>query len=135
MLTRTRHAIWTTAAATRNIGAGLTPQQRHTSPAKGHAMERFLIEVPHEPEDCALAIKIFMESGSHFMTHADYGCEDGEHKAWMIVELDDKAAARAVLPPAYRAQAKIVKLITPTFKDLQDAIKDPDETIKRHFNG
>ena len=69
------------------------------------------------------------------MTHADYGCEDGEHKAWMIVELDDKAAARAVLPPAYRAQAKIVKLITPTFKDLQDAIKDPDEAIKRHLNG
>ena len=98
-------------------------------------MARYLIEVPHEPEDCALAVKIFMESGSHFTTHADYGCEDGEHKAWMIVELDDKAAARAVLPPAYRAQAKIVKLITPTFEDLQEAIKDPHAAMKRHGGG
>ncbi len=95
-------------------------------------MERFLIGVPHESEDCALAVKIFMESGSHFMTHADYGCEDNEHKAWMIVELEDKATARAVLPPAYRAQAKLVKLITPTFKDLQEFIKDPHEAVERH---
>ena len=98
-------------------------------------MARFLIEVPHEPEDCALAVKIFMESGSHFTTHADYGCEDGEHKAWMIVELDDKAAARAVLPPAYRAQAKIVKLAIYSFKDAHKAREDMSEGVERHFNG
>ena len=98
-------------------------------------MERFLIEVPHDAGDCALAMKIFMESGSHFTANADYGCEDGEHKAWMIVELDDRATARGVLPPAYRAKAKIVKLTTPTYKDLQEAIKDPDEAMKRHGGG
>ena len=88
-------------------------------------MQRFLIEVPHEPgqQGCIKAAKIFMESGSHFMTHADYGCEDNEHKAWMIVELEDKATARALLPPAYRAQAKIVKLITYTFNDLQEIME------------
>ena len=43
-------------------------------------MERFLIEAPHGPKDCAQAAKIFMESGSHFMTHADHGCKDGEHQ-------------------------------------------------------
>ena len=100
-------------------------------------MERFLIEVPHEAKDCAQAAKILMESGSHFMTHADYGCEDNEHKAWMIVELEDKAAARAVLPPAYRAQAKIVKLNTHSFKDVSEGMerKDMKEGIERHFNG
>ncbi len=39
-------------------------------------MERFLIEVPHGPKDCAQAAKIFMESGSHFMTHANYGYDE-----------------------------------------------------------
>ena len=93
-------------------------------------MERFLIEVPHEAEEqaCIQAVKIFMETGSHFMTHADYSCEDNEHKAWMIVELEDKATARAVLPPAYRARAKIIKLTTYTFNDLQ-------EIMERHGNG
>ena len=98
-------------------------------------MENFLIEVPHDQKDCAQAAKIFMESGSHFMTHAYYGCEDGEHKAWMIVELDDKAAARAVLPPAYRAQAKIVKLAIYSFKDAHKGVEDMQEGIQRHFNG
>ena len=40
-----------------------------------------------------------------------------------------------MLPPAYRAQAKIVKLITPTFEDLQEAIKDPHAAMKRHGGG
>ena len=96
-------------------------------------MDRFLIEVPHDRKDCAQAMKIFMESGSHFMTHADYGCEDGVHKAWMIVELDDKAAARAVLPPAYRAQATIVKLAN--YSDVLRGIEDMHEGIERHFSG
>ena len=88
-------------------------------------MERFLIEVPHEPGEqaCAKAVKIFMETGSHFMTHADYGCEDDEHKAWMIVELEDRASALAVLPPAYRTQAKIIKLNTYAFNSLQEIVE------------
>jgi len=46
-------------------------------------MPRFLIEVPHEEETvaCARAVKIFLESGSHFLTQADWGCKDGEHEA------------------------------------------------------
>ena len=93
-------------------------------------MERFLIEVPHEAEQqtCIKAVKIFMETGSYFMTHADYGSEDNERKAWIIVELEDKATAWAVVPPAYRAQAKIIKLTTYTFSDLQ-------EVMERHGNG
>ncbi len=44
-------------------------------------MAKFLIEVPH-PEDklgCARSIQVFLQSGSHYLTHADYGCGDGEH--------------------------------------------------------
>ena len=88
-------------------------------------MEKYLIEVPHEENEqsCVQAVKVFMESGSHFMTHADYGCEDNEHKAWMIVELDNKEMARSLLPPAYRAQAKIVKLTTYDFGDLHEGME------------
>jgi hypothetical protein len=46
-------------------------------------MPRFLIEVPHEAtaRECALAVKILLTAGSHYLTHADFGCRDGEHKA------------------------------------------------------
>jgi len=35
---------------------------------------------------------------------------DGEHSAWMIVEVDSKDEARGIIPPAYRAEARIVQL-------------------------
>jgi hypothetical protein len=75
-------------------------------------MARFLIEVPHEPETvaCAKVVKVFLASGSHLLTHADWGCMDGDHHAWMIVDVADKAEAMAIVPPAFRAQARIVGL-------------------------
>lgn len=75
-------------------------------------MPRYLIEVPHDnsKDACKQAVQIFYETGSHFMTNADWGCMDDVHKAWFIVELDDKAQARAILPSLYRHTAKIVRL-------------------------
>jgi len=86
-------------------------------------MARFLIEVPHEPERiaCARAIEILLKAGSHFLTHADFGCSDGEHKAWIIAEVAGKEEAGGILPPSMRSQAKIVKLNYFTLEEI-DAI-------------
>ena len=75
-------------------------------------MARFLIEVPHEAERvaCARVVDIFLKTGSHFLTHADWGCTDGEHKAWIIADVDSKEEARSILPPSMRSEAKIVQL-------------------------
>lgn len=75
-------------------------------------MARFLIEVPHEAEEiaCLRAVKILLESGSHFLTHADFGCRDDVHKAWIIVEADTKSEARNQLHPFYRGSATVVAL-------------------------
>jgi hypothetical protein len=88
-------------------------------------MTRFLIEVPHEAETvaCARVVKIFLESGSHFLTHADWGCRDGEHKAWFVADVDTKEQARAILPPAYRPQAKIVQLNHFTLEEIDDLLR------------
>ena len=75
-------------------------------------MGRFFIEVPHEADTvaCARVIETFLKTGSHFLTNADWGCLDGEHKAWIIVEVESKEEARCILPPAFRSQARIVGL-------------------------
>jgi hypothetical protein len=75
-------------------------------------MARFLIEVPHEANvvACSQAVQVFLNTGSHFLTHADFGCADGEHKGWLTVEVDSKEEARRILPPALRARARIVRL-------------------------
>ena len=86
---------------------------------------RFLIEVPHEEATvaCARAVEVFLRSGSHFLSHADWGCKDGEHKAWMVVEVDDKDEALRIVPPAFRPQTKIVQLNAFTFKDIEDILR------------
>ena len=88
-------------------------------------MPRFLIEVPHESGTvaCARANKVLLESGSHFLTHADFGCNDGVHKAWIVVDVDSKDEARDMLPPGYRRPATIVQLNKFGLEELDDLIK------------
>jgi hypothetical protein len=87
-------------------------------------MPRFFIEVPHEEEvvACAHAVKIFLESGSHFLTHADWGCKDGVHKAWFIADVDSKEQARAIVPPAYRPRTTIVQLNKFSLEEIDELL-------------
>ncbi len=75
-------------------------------------MPKFLIEVPHESDtvECARAVHVFLSTGSHFLTHAEWGCMDGVHSAWMIVEVESKAEALGIVPPAFRSESRIVGL-------------------------
>jgi hypothetical protein len=88
-------------------------------------MARFLIEVPHSEEivACARVVEIFLKTGSHFLSHADWGCMDGEHMAWIIVDVDTKDEARAILPPAFRSQARIVKLNHFTMDQINEILQ------------
>jgi hypothetical protein len=88
-------------------------------------MARFIIEVPHEADQiaCARAIEIFLKTGSHFLTNADWGCLDGDHKAWIIAEVENKEEARCILPPAYRSQAKIVQLNKFELKEIENLLR------------
>jgi hypothetical protein len=90
-------------------------------------MAKFLIEVPHEADkkECALAVHVFLTTGSHFLKNADWGCLDGVHKGWIIVELDNKEEVRNILPPHYRSRAKIVQL-------NKFSIEEIDEILGHH---
>jgi hypothetical protein len=83
-------------------------------------MPKFLIEVEHgaDKNACEQTIQVFLQTGSHFLTHAEWGCLDGEHKAWIMVEVPNKDDARFIVPPAFRSIAKITQITTFTGKDL-----------------
>ena len=75
-------------------------------------MAKFLIEVEHEPTTaaCNRAISVFLRTGSHFLTHADWGCKDNVHKAWFTAEVGTKDEALSIVPADYRHSAKIVQV-------------------------
>lgn len=90
-------------------------------------MAKFLIEVPHEAEKiaCLRAIQILLQTGSHYLTNAEFGCYDGVHKAWAIVDVDSKEEARRILPPIYRSQATVVLL-------SRFNLEEVDEMLRHH---
>lgn len=86
-------------------------------------MTRYLIEVPHEnsKEACNRAVQVFLSTGSHFMTNADWGCSDDVHKAWFVVEAQSKEEASAILPPLLRRDATIIALQRYGPQDLEQS--------------
>ena len=90
-------------------------------------MPRFLIDVPHEANQlaCTRVVQVFLTNGSHFLANADWGCKDGVHHAWMVVEVDSKAEARAIVPPAFQAEATVVEL-------NKFSTTDADGIVQRH---
>jgi hypothetical protein len=88
-------------------------------------MARFLIEVPHEGDfvACAKVVQVFLSTGSHLLTHADWGCMDGNHSAWLIVDVDSKEDALHVVPPAFRTQARIIALNKFTREQIETLMK------------
>jgi len=90
-------------------------------------MPRFFLEVPHAADSlgCAKAIQVFLQSGSHYLTNAEWGCHDGDHCGMIIVEADTKADAMNIIPPAYRAEARVVTLTRFSTDQIE-------QTIQRH---
>ena len=86
---------------------------------------KFLIEVPHEGTQvaCARVVDVFLNSGSHFLSRADWGCKDGQHAAWIVVDVDNRDEARRILPPAFRNDAKIVQLNSFTMEEIQGVLR------------
>jgi hypothetical protein len=91
-------------------------------------MTKYLIEVPHEKEKvaCARVVDIFLASGSHLLSNADWGCLAGVHSAWLIVETNNEEEARNLVPPPLREAAKITGLNKFTMEDV-------DSILSRHF--
>jgi dihydroorotase-like cyclic amidohydrolase len=89
-------------------------------------MTKFLIEVPHAEETraCARVVQIFLATGSHFLTHADWGCEDEVHSAFITVEAENKLEALRVLPPQFRSEAKATALTKFTMEQIDAILSD-----------
>ena len=88
-------------------------------------MAKFLIELEHEAskEACERAVEIILSSGSHFLTNAEWGCEDNVHKCWIMVDLDSKDEVQSILPPVYRNEAQITQITKYTVEDMNKGIE------------
>lgn len=83
-------------------------------------MARYMIQSSHDPShaDCERIKQSIFRAGSHFVTHAEWGCADGNHTAWLIVEAENDRDAWLVVPPAMRETATVTRLNRFGFAEL-----------------
>ena len=92
-------------------------------------MPRYLIELTHKEEHaaCVRALRTIERYGAHLLTHADWGCKDGTHKGWLVVELDSHDEAMMLVPPEFRPEALIVQLNKFTKEDIASLITEVED--------
>jgi hypothetical protein len=85
-------------------------------------MNKYLIEVHHAADiyECKQTVSVFLSSGSHFLTNADWGCKDGIHKAWFMMDADSKDEVMRIVPPAFRKDTTIIQLTKFGLSDYED---------------
>jgi hypothetical protein len=74
-------------------------------------MPTYLIEIPHSENtaECKQIIKLFLESGSHLLSNAHWGCKDGVHKSWFINDFESKENVLQIIS-FLRQHASIIEL-------------------------
>ena len=71
-------------------------------------MDRYLVETPHTAQDCKMLVQQLYAMG--YLHHFDWGCLDGVHSGWAIIEAESEAQARLVVPSLLRSKARVIKL-------------------------
>ena len=89
-------------------------------------MPRFLIEIRHstEHEGCVRSLDAIVNHGSHLVTQAEFGCEDGVHAGWLTVDVDSRDEALRIVPPQYRVDASVVRLRKWTKEEIKAMLQE-----------
>ena len=86
-------------------------------------MARYLIESQHTAEECLQVLDAILMMGADFVDRFDFGCKDGIHTCWAIVEAESESAARKMVPAFVRSRARIVKVSKFTPQQIRAAHK------------
>jgi hypothetical protein len=108
-------------AAVKHVGLESSKQVISISHSLNYyELANYLIEIPHSENtyDCKQVIKLFVESGSHLLANAQWGCKSGVHKSWFISDFESKEQAMQVVPPFLRHSANIIELTTFSKEDI-----------------
>jgi len=90
-------------------------------------MSRYLIELPHADDyvACVKALQALQRTGSHFVTHAEWGCGDGVHVGFLMAEVADRSQALQIVPLEFRQDARITRLDKYTREQIAGMVAEP----------
>lgn len=73
-------------------------------------MSDFMIESPHNKEECLHALDETLAAGSEVLAKYEFGCGKGDHTGYAMVKAASEKEAIKLVPEFLREQAKIVEV-------------------------
>ena len=87
---------------------------------------RYLIEVPHEPDECLWVMDEIVGRGPQYAGLFWWGCHVGEHSGWTILDgAGREAVLEEALPPVLRGRAvvhRLARIDGPELRDWHDEL-------------
>jgi len=88
-------------------------------------MDKYIIESVHEAKDCINILKLILAQG--YLTHYEWGCKDGVHIGWAVVEAESREEALMTVPSLIRNKARAVKLNKFSDEEVQSLHNEQDD--------
>ena len=79
-------------------------------------MRQYLVESPHTKSECIAALTLVQAAG--YLTHFKWGCPDGIHCGWAIIEADNKSEALLTVPSLIRKKAHVTPIVEFASKEI-----------------
>ena len=73
-------------------------------------MRRYLLESPHTKEECLKELDEVMQVGRHVLNKFYWGCSQGDHTGYALVDADNESKALNVVPGFIRNKAKAIEV-------------------------
>ena len=83
-------------------------------------MERYLVESPHTQQECLRALDEILAKGTGVLAEYEWGCMDGDHTGYAIVEARSESEAKETIPAFLAGKARVVKLNKFTPEQIRD---------------
>jgi hypothetical protein len=94
-------------------------QTGRTGTAEYGIEQQYLIELPHTKESCLAALDKINELGRDKLEMWTFGCQEGNHTGYALLEADDISEALEFVPEDERKKAKIHKVTRLTPEQIE----------------
>lgn len=82
-------------------------------------MTRYLVTSPHTADDCVRALDSTLAKGTTVLDKFVFGCMDGDHTGYAIVDVKSMSDALAMVPDFLQESACITKVDKLTAADIR----------------
>ena len=86
-------------------------------------MLRYIVESPHTKEECLRALDEIIAKSPQTLDKFVWGCKAGDHTGYAIVEAENEAKVRGMLPSFLKDKMKVISVEKFTVEQIKSLHK------------